>query len=69
MREYKRTLCELINKIDKKSSLERLYKLDEIKRRGGLNSSVLLSDCRQRPRHSAEDFSLKEAKSQYFQDF
>lgn len=27
------------------------------------------SDCRQRPRHSAEDFSLKEAKSQYFQDF
>ena len=47
MREYKRTLCELINKIDKKSSLERLYKLDEIKRRGGLNSSVLLSDCRQ----------------------
>lgn len=42
MREYKRTLCELINKIDKKSSLERLYKLDEIKRRGGLNSSVLL---------------------------
>ena len=30
------------NKIDKKSSLERLYKLDEIKRRGGLNSSVLL---------------------------
>ncbi len=22
-----------------------------------------------RPRHSAEDFSLKEAKSQYFQDF
>ena len=25
--------------------------------------------CRQRPRHSAEDFSLKEAKSQYFQDF
>lgn len=42
MREYKRTLCELINKIDKKSSLELLYKLDEIKRRGGLNSSVLL---------------------------
>ena len=29
----------------------------------------VLSDCRQRPRHSAEDFSLKEAKSQYFQDF
>ena len=28
-----------------------------------------VSDCRQRPRHSAEDFSLKEAKSQYFQDF
>ena len=28
-----------------------------------------ISDCRQRPRHSAEDFSLKEAKSQYFQDF
>lgn len=27
------------------------------------------ADCRQRPRHSAEDFSLKEAKSQYFQDF
>ena len=27
------------------------------------------SDCKQRPRHSAEDFSLKEAKSQYFQDF
>ena len=28
----------------------------------------LYSD-RQRPRHSAEEFSLKEAKSQYFQDF
>ena len=28
-----------------------------------------VSDCRQRPRHFAEDFSLKEAKSQYFQDF
>lgn len=42
MREYKGALCELINKIDKKSSLEWLYKLDEIKRRGGLNSSVLL---------------------------
>ena len=27
MREYKGALCELINKIDKKSSLERLYKL------------------------------------------
>ena len=30
---------------------------------------IKASDCRQRPRHSAEDFSLKEAKSQYFQDF
>ncbi len=30
---------------------------------------LALADCRQRPRHSAEDFSLKEAKSQYFQDF
>ena len=27
------------------------------------------ADCRQSPRRFAEDFSLKEAKSQYFQDF
>ena len=42
---------------------EALKELTERKR------NVILPDCRQRPRHSAEDFSLKEAKSQYFQDF
>ena len=37
--------------------------------RRGAAKYLAASDCRQRPRHSAEDFSLKEAKSQYFQDF
>ena len=37
--------------------------------KSSLGNAQELSDCRQRPRHSAEDFSLKEAKSQYFQDF
>lgn len=38
-------------------------------RKNKADEGTLISDCRQRPRHSAEDFSLKEAKSQYFQDF
>ena len=41
----------------------------EITNEGRQLPPFVCSDCRQRPRHSAEDFSLKEAKSQYFQDF